>query len=65
MPYDSNLALPICPKCKDSIEVKKRETYPIKMSVGTYAAYTCDSCEIFWDTTGFTSEIGEGHGFNQ
>jgi hypothetical protein len=64
MSYDSNLALPICPKCKDSKEVIRRDEQSTKMNLSTYFAYTCNKCMIFWDSTGFTSEI-EGKGLNQ
>jgi hypothetical protein len=56
MSYDSNLSLPVCPKCRETKGVIRGDEHSTTLTISTYFAYTCILCEIFWDSQGFISE---------
>lgn len=60
MPYDSNLSLPLCPKCLDTKHVARNQAaYPLKMPYGEFYSYTCHACGFYWESTGYNSSVGE------
>lgn len=60
MPYDSNLSLPICPKCRDTKNIEKRQEHSVKMTYTEYKAYECKECNLYWNTCGFIEEGNNG-----
>lgn len=59
MPYDSNLSLPLCPRCLDTKEVSQNYVHNTKMSYCTFISYTCHTCRFYWESTGFNRKEEE------